>query len=1314
MVADLFVERGMTMGVHEERRSWGHALQGLLVGVLTLVLAMGVPAVALADELGDVAGEETTTVLVAQADDDIASGTCGTCDWVIDASGTLTIGPGALASGDSWPWQYTDITSVVFEPGVVAGADVSRMFMGCESVVSVNTSGWDTSQVTNMHSMFHFCSSLTTVDVSSWDTSQVTDMGYMFSGCMGLKELDVSSWDTSQVTDMNDMFYDCESLRELDVANWNVSRVTGMGWMFFRCSSLESLDVSRWDTSNVTVMGGLFEACNSLRELDVSEWDTSKATSMNQMFGSKELQSLDVSKWNTSLVKSMYEMFSGCESIKALDLSMWDTSKVEDAASMFWGCNALSIVRLGEGYVIKSADMLPDAMTESGWYSIADKTWYTKDEIVTNRSGVADTYRADDNIASGTCGTCPWYITADGTLTIGAGTLASNDEGDSLFWPWGEYDESITSVVAEEGAIAGRSLSSLFGSRIVTDSGGGAAAGGVSVYISISSVDLSNLDTSQTSDMSRLFSGCPKLESVNLSGFDTSNVGSEGSANMWYVLDGPMGYFGFAHIASFTVGSNYVMTNEVSGLIPTPTTEGGSPSDSGWWSTADKRWYSKDEIVANRSGIADTYLVANPNPDDLSNATISGLAASYAATGLNLTPEPTVAIGGTTLTKGKDYRVSYAGNRKVGTATVTVTGIGAYSGTKTATFEVTPRIVDLASETWRFDNFKTDTPISLALCRRMYGMQGHVTEQYLRKMGDSGVCYGMVAAAQSVSLAGPAVSTFGVSSLSSLSLGSTTSAYRGMTVRDLIYLGQIAQVDSNLAAEYNANKNFSGNRGKLSRLVEAVSDFENGGAPVSILVYFQRCGHAVWALRVASDDDSATTIAVYDPNWPGEEHSVRLLKSSGAYSGWEFAISGSELWGTTTEGPDAKISWATPGDDLWALANRNARPQAGGYTHLLSVPSGVTMTASGTSYQLSPDADVPSSVLLEVPIVGVLPDGSSSSDDGSLWWANTSDTVAFSDISEKSTVAIASSESGVTAEVAGGSTVTTTVSKKSADKVTIKQKSGSEFEVSYFGGKPDDVTISGTGAGTVNTAVKGTDYTVTGVTSLTVEAEGEKPLTKKNLTANTVYTVITEDFDGETSVTLGNIANATIKLKRSSFPWTGRPIKTNQIKPTVMLKVTENGKTENRMLKEGTDYTVSYPSGRRDPNSYSVTVKGKGKYGGKGSRYFTINKLENPMKVKAKRSIVRVSLSKVQKAKQTLVSNVAFTKKAKGKVTYKNVSTNRIAKKFTVNESNGKITVLKGTKKGRYSVILSVTAAGDNRVYKPSSPKKVRFTVEVK
>ena len=145
---------------------------------------------------------------------------CGTCRWMIDARGCLTIAPmegadsGELSYWKDAPWyDYRDsITSAKIKDGVVA-ATTFRMFRDCSRLISVDLSGLDTSKVTEMgredtweSGMFSGCTRLAYLDVSSLDTSNVTSMGCMFEGCSSLTSLDLSTFDTSNVTCMDGTF----------------------------------------------------------------------------------------------------------------------------------------------------------------------------------------------------------------------------------------------------------------------------------------------------------------------------------------------------------------------------------------------------------------------------------------------------------------------------------------------------------------------------------------------------------------------------------------------------------------------------------------------------------------------------------------------------------------------------------------------------------------------------------------------------------------------------------------------------------------------------------------------------------------------------------------------------------------------------------------------------------------------------------------------------------------------------------------------------------------------------------------------------
>ena len=73
--------------------------------------------------------------------------------------------------------------------------------------------------------------------------------------------------------------------------------------------------------------------------------------------------------------------------------------------------------------------------------------------------------------------------------------------------------------------------------------------------------------------------------------------------------------------------------------------------------------------------------------EDISGAQITNLQ-NYVYDGSAKKSEPTVTLNGKTLSSGSDYTLSYANNINAGTATVTVTGKGTYTGSVSAAFNI--------------------------------------------------------------------------------------------------------------------------------------------------------------------------------------------------------------------------------------------------------------------------------------------------------------------------------------------------------------------------------------------------------------------------------------------------------------------------------------------------------------------------------------------------------------------------------------------------------------------------------------------------
>ena len=203
----------------------------------------------------------------------------------------------------------------------------------------------NTSKVTNMACMFNNCKSLTSLNLSSFNTANVTDMGCMFDNCKSLTSLNVSNFNTAKVIHMEWMFYGCSSLTSLNLSNFNTAKVENMTCMFDRCSKLTRLDLSKFNTANVKEFIRMFEKCSSLTSLDVSNFNTAKVTRMELMFKDcSKLTRLDLSSFNTAECTNMEYMFKGCSSLTYLNVSSFNTAKAEYMTFMFCDCSSLTSI----------------------------------------------------------------------------------------------------------------------------------------------------------------------------------------------------------------------------------------------------------------------------------------------------------------------------------------------------------------------------------------------------------------------------------------------------------------------------------------------------------------------------------------------------------------------------------------------------------------------------------------------------------------------------------------------------------------------------------------------------------------------------------------------------------------------------------------------------------------------------------------------------------------------------------------------------------------------------------------------------------
>ena len=110
--------------------------------------------------------------------------------------------------------------------------------------------------------------------------------------------------------------------------------------------------------------------------------------------------------------------------------------------------------------------------------------------------------------------------------------------------------------------------------------------------------------------------------------------------------------------------------------------------------SGDKTYYVRVRSYTNVNGKvyygawSDVKSIKTAN-NDITKATVSGISTK-AFTGKAITQNVTVKVGNTVLKNGTDYTVSYSNNKKVGKATVKITGKGKYGGIITKTFNINP------------------------------------------------------------------------------------------------------------------------------------------------------------------------------------------------------------------------------------------------------------------------------------------------------------------------------------------------------------------------------------------------------------------------------------------------------------------------------------------------------------------------------------------------------------------------------------------------------------------------------------------------
>lgn len=246
------------------------------------------------------------------------------------------------------------------------------------------------------------------------------------------------------------------------------------------------------NTNEVTDMSQMFKACYSLPNIDLTHFNTDKVTEMDQMFyACWSLTTLDLSEFNTSSVATMYQMFMSCNSLQTVYVNCnFTTENCNDNDNqMFAQCAKLA------------------GATECDGTS----------DIGTNRANYVDGYLTDIAYAR-------W---SDDGKTLTFYSNHDRQSGDfgvlhSGYPSWLEDENeryaTATHVVFDESFSNARPTSCGYW---------------FTSFQSLEGIEgIEHLNTSETTSMEGMFSGCVVKNTMNLSALNTSKV--KNMSNMFY------------------------------------------------------------------------------------------------------------------------------------------------------------------------------------------------------------------------------------------------------------------------------------------------------------------------------------------------------------------------------------------------------------------------------------------------------------------------------------------------------------------------------------------------------------------------------------------------------------------------------------------------------------------------------------------------------------------------------------------------------------------------------------------------------------
>ena len=620
------------------------------------------------------------------------------------------------------------------------------------------------------------------------------------------------------------------------------------------------------------------------------------------------------------------------------------------------------------------------------------------------------------------------------------------------------------------------------------------------------------------------------------------------------------------------------------------------------------------------------------------NVTVTGIDISAAGTitlveseftydGEEHRPEVKVELEGTELVSGTDYETAFSDDvTTAGVKTVTVTGIGNYTGKLEKTYEIRKAAQTISAD---------DVSVEFGGTGRieMSGAQGDVTfessDEAVATVSADGTVTGMKAGTATITVAAAGNENYNAGStevgVTVTAIDISTTAAVALSETEFTYNGEEQKPD--VRVEYEGNELVSG----TDYDVTFPDDSTNAGEKnVTINCKGNYSGELVKTYEIRKADQmigaSDLTLTI------GESAKIELTGAQGdvTYASADDTVATVSEDGTVTgkEIGETKIAVTAAGND-----NYNAG----------SAEVAVKVIESKYDFTEAEVTFTPAEFIYngeeQKPEVIVVYNGEELN-------ADTDYKITFSDdVINAGTKTVIITGNG---EYAGEIEKTYEIAKASqtlsANDLSVEFGKSGKIEVS---GTQNSVTFA---SADETIATVSADGTVTGVkagdVTITVTAAGDDNHNETSAQINVTVTAI-------------NISNSAVAaLGRTAFTYNAKVQR-----PTV--NVTYAG----TVLTNGTDYSVTYPGDCTNAGTKNVTISFKGNYAGAVVRAYTITKAAQPMSasLSAAKIVVgatsKVNISGVREsAKLTYVSSNTgvATVSAAGVVTAKKVGTARI------------------------------------------------------